>query len=823
MPFCRALPILALALLAACQSAEERAESHYQEALRLISANDPVRAKLELRNVFDLDGFHRDARAAYAKLLIADGDYSGAYGHYLRLVEQYPDDVEARRALALIAVDGRNWDEVRRHSEAGLQLAPEDPGLRAAAAALAYRDALEAEDDAAGAKAAQAAGAALADDPSVTAARLVMIDRIMREGRPEAALALVDDGLALRSDEPQLRRLRIGILAQMDDQEKLGEELAASARLFPEDRQIAETYLRLLLSQGDQDGAEAFLRERIDAEDPAWEDRLPLLQFLRQVRGPEALRTELDTLLAREDVPDRALLRAMRAGLDFETGRTEAGVEAMTALLDEADSESGPEALGPVERARLHVTLARMRLATGDRVGARASVENALGIDPASAEAYKLRASWAISDDDPDAAITALRAALSASPRDPEIMTMMAQAHVLNGNQDLAGEMLARAVELSGSAPEESLRYAEFLANRGRADAAAGVVADALRLAPSDLRLLEASGRMRLSEKDWVRLDEVVERLNALPEGQGRAAAESFRASALAAQERTDELEGLLTDLAGEAGEVGTGAQAALVRTDLAAGRLEEAVARARAIAEADPDKAGPHLLLGAALAAAGQPDEAKTELRAAVEREPTLERAWVALIRLAAASESPEAVAALAAEAAEAAPGSTEIQWMQASTLEQSGDFAGAIAVYESIYDRDRNSVVVANNLASLLATTSTDAETLARAERISRRLRGTDVPAFQDTYGWLAFLTGNTEEALQYLAPAAEGLPEDPQVRFHLASAQAKAGLPEAAETLAEARRIAEEQEAAGTNPAAAALLDKITRLELEMPSGQ
>ena len=206
------------------------------------------------------------------------------------------------------------------------------------------------------------------------------------------------------------------------------------------------------------------------------------------------------------------------------------------------------------------------------------------------------------------------------------------------------------------------------------------------------------------------------------------------------------------------------------------------------------------------------------------MEREPTLEQAWIALVRLASA-EGPEAAAAVAAEAAEAAPESTQIQWIRASALEQNGDIPGAIAVYEEIYERDRRSLVVANNLASLLSTTSGDPETIARAERISRRLKGTDVPAFQDTYGWLAFLSGRTEEALEYLRPAAAGLPEDPQVQFHLASALAEAGdAAGAREALADARALAEARLAAdGDSDGARTLLDRITRLELETPAAE
>jgi tetratricopeptide (TPR) repeat protein len=77
----------------------------------------------------------------------------------------------------------------------------------------------------------------------------------------------------------------------------------------------------------------------------------------------------------------------------------------------------------------------------------------------------------------------------------------------------------------------------------------------------------------------------------------------------------------------------------------------------------------------------------------------------------------------------------------------------------------------VVANNLASLISTYRTDPESLERAFVVARRLRGSDVPAFQDTYGWIAFRRGELQEALEHLEPAANALTEDPLVQYHLA----------------------------------------------------
>ena len=54
----------------------------------------------------------------------------------------------------------------------------------------------------------------------------------------------------------------------------------------------------------------------------------------------------------------------------------------------------------------------------------------------------------------------------------------------------------------------------------------------------------------------------------------------------------------------------------------------------------------------------------------------------------------------------------------------------------------------------------------------------RELDVPAFQDTYGWIAYRQGKLEDARTYLEPAAAGLPDDPLVQFHLGMTYADLG---------------------------------------------
>ena len=112
-----------------------------------------------------------------------------------------------------------------------------------------------------------------------------------------------------------------------------------------------------------------------------------------------------------------------------------------------------------------------------------------------------------------------------------------------------------------------------------------------------------------------------------------------------------------------------------------------------------------------------------------------------------------------------------------------RAANLAGAIADYETLYARSSDSPVLANNLASLLTAQGSDATTLERAHAIARRLRGSDVPEFQDTYGWILFLRGDAAEAREYLAKAGAALPGNAQVQFHLGEAERALGNRDAA----------------------------------------
>lgn len=779
--------------LAACDTAEERAEEHFEKGMALLEAGDVDRALVEFRNVFKLNGFHRDARLAYAQTQEGRGVLQEAIGQYLRLVEQYPEDLDGRRALARLFADINNWEEVGSHLEAAEKLAPQDPIVQSVRAGLDYRNAILNNESTVADLAVQVSETLIADHPELKAARRVVIDDLIRRQDWHDALTAIDEALAVE-EERQLFMLRLAVLEQLGRSDDIVAQLKTMEERFPNEGIHAAVVQRLIGAER-LDEAEAYLRARA-AENKAETSQayVELVAFLAQQRSREQAIAELDRLLNVESA-HKNMLRSLRAGLEFEAGNQDVALAEMQNILTDADPSE--------ETDRIKVGLARMLIATGNPVGARSYVEEVLERDSGQIEALKLKANWLIDDDKPGDALVELRTALDQAPRDAQVMTLMARAHERSGNRDLMGEMLALAVEASNNAPDESLRYVAFLLQDEKFLPAEDILKSALRLQRENVALLSALGGVYVRMADWPRTQQVINDLQRLGTDNSEAIATELTARMLAARDQAAELETLLSSLA--EGESGLQAGASIIRLRLAQGDAEGASEYLNDLLAQDPGNPTLRFLQAGIMISRENGEEAEGILQDLATEFPQSERIWLALYRLQRSQGREDVALDTLAKAQEAVPQSGNLKWVAASVAEQKGDIAGAIAIYEELYGQNSNSVVIANNLASLLSSYSDDDASLERAYTIARRLRGTDIPAFQDTYGWIAQRLGNFDEALSYLEPAAAGLPADPTVQYHLGVAYESQDRKD--EALAQYQKVLEIGEVLPVKPAAVA----------------
>ncbi len=757
-------PVMAFmlcALLVACDSAEERAEKHFQSALALIEEGDFDRAEVEFRNVFELNGQHREARSTYAAMLMEDGQVNRSYSQYLRLVEQFPDDVNALEVLTRVALERQNWDEIRRHSERLAEVAPESDVLQVATIALDYREAIEDEDEARLDQVAADAGALIREQPDALMLRYILVQQAMNNGEPTVALAQLDELIAKQEDRVELHLMKLQLLASLERGEEIETYLRALIVQFPDQQNLLPTLLQFYSGNGRLDDAITYLRGYIDENPDNLEAKNTLIDLVVLDEGPDAALEEIDRLLALGN--HEVILKTQRGRIMFEKGDREAAIASVQAVTD------GAEASDEINTAK--VILARMLATNNNEVGARRLVEEILLADSTNGPALKMQAAWFVQDDRADEAVTLLRTAVDANPDDWEAMMLMADAFNRNGNHELARDFVSLAVEASNNAVVPSLRFAEILISEERYILAEETLVEALRGQPSNLEILSALGRVQLARQDWPRVEQIEDTLRRIGSDEANQIATGLEVARLASQ---SEVDGALAALeAFSAAEGSVQSVAAVVRSRLAAGDASGALEFAQNALASAPDDLALQIIVASSQLANGLVDEGEATLEAVIAANDQIESAWTTLIRVAFSRGGAEARDAMLDRATEAMPGSINLAWARASIIAAEGDTEGAITIYEDLYERASSSPVIANNLATLLATKRDDPESLERAFTVARRLRGSEVPAFQDTYGWIAFRRGDVDEALTYLENAAEGLPGEPSVQYHLGMA--------------------------------------------------
>lgn len=756
-----------LLVLAGCESDDEKAARFYQSGLALLEAGDPERALVELRNVFEHDGFHKEARTLYAATVLEMGQTQEAYSQYLRLIEQFPDTLEARLALTRLAMSSGNWPEVERHGTAAVDLAPERLDVQAIDLTLKYRAAVQDRDAQARTEITTQAEALLGqmdaegvpDDGMLVR---ILIDNILQGETPTDALPVIDRALEIDPMVEDLNMLKAQLLNELGDAAATGAHLRTMVDRFPDNAEIAQALITWHLRQGDIDGAEAFLREQAGPDTGPTQGHINVVQLLQNTRGDDATRAELERLIAANAQSGNApIYTAMLAAIDFRTGDRAGAIASVRGAIDA--SEEG------AQKNRLKVTLAQMLIANGDQDAADALAEEVLDADTSNVPALRMRAARLIREDNPGAAIVALRSALDQNPRDADTLTLMAQAHERDGDIDLMGERLALALDVSDNAAPEAMRYAQFLLSQQRRSIAVAVLEDALRRSPGNVQLLLMLADVHLGAQDWDEARALVTLLRRIDTPETLERATELEARILQAQDRTDESLAILEEQIDGSNDSARPI-ILVIQAQIRNGRLDAARQTLNDALAEDDDSPDLLLLDASVYALMGEIAEAEAGYRALMARFPQSELPVRLLMSLLNSDGRPEDAEQVLNEALEIMPEQANLLWIRASAFEQRGQFEEAIAVYEQIYANDTSSAVVANNLASLITTHRDDPESLTRAAGIVRRLRGTEVPAFQDTYGWIAYRRGNLEEALEYLEPAAEALIDDPLAQYHL-----------------------------------------------------
>ena len=748
----RIILVFAVFLVAGCSSPEEKAQRYYERGMELLSKQDYVKAGIEFKNAVQNK---KDLVGAWRGLLeveLHNQNVQGAVAILRTIVELDPKDVDSKLKLGHFLLVGGDVDQALDLANAAIALDGRNPNPLAlkAAALLKLKDATGAKRE---------AEAALDIDPANAEAAIVLAVERMIRGDTDGALMILDrPGITYKSeDEFAIQLVKLQIFEKSGDLKQQEALLRKLVDLYPSEPALQRSLINLYVKQKRYDDGEKELRAFAAAHSSDAAAGLNVVRFLQQFKGPAAARQEL---MARINAGGQVFQYQLAlADLDLAEGKVADGIQLLENLVSNAGS--------PEDILAAQVKLAQMQFQQKKFDRAEELVSSILRKDSRNIDGLKLRASIRLQRGQLDVAIADLRQALDDQPRASDLMVLLANAYERSGSMELAEKQYADAAKTSGFDAGVSLNYVAFLQRRGNVERAEDILTQLAQRWPNNVVVLSALADVRLARQNWIGAQQIAEKIRQI--GDRQALSDQILAAALSGQGKYGDSIKIL-ESAQAAAPAAAQPMAALVSTLVRAKKLDEAESFLQTALKTNPANAEAHVLLGSVQLVKNAPDQAVQSFRTAIERQPKDMVGYSALANFYLANKKLDEAEKVIRAGLQQQPDSSVMHMAYAGVLEQKGDYEAAIAEYEILLKQDPGSLIVANNLASLLSDRRTDKASLERAYSLAAVLRKSQVPNFKDTLGWIDYLRGDYKSATALLEEAATALPNRPIVQYHL-----------------------------------------------------
>ena len=751
--------VLLVAFLIAGCGEEDRIESYFDRGKSLYEEGDLVKARLEFKNVLQIDPKHAQAWFMLAQIEEKEQNWRKAFGAYSKAAEFDPGNTEARVKRAALLLVGGKAEEALAEAESVLAADPENADALTVCAMIRMR---QGDTDSAVADATNALEQ-VADHRGA----LAVLARIRIDGGDlGAARTLLETALESDPDALPLRLLLITVYEKLGESEQVLAALEWLAASHP--RELAyhvqlANYLRL---RGETDAAEEALRAAVAANPLEPRAKLVLVEFLAKARGFDAAEQELRRLIDAD--PDAYALRFALAKLYRSAAKLGEAESAYREIIELAGSD--PQAL------RARTQLAGLLLAADRAEEAEALAAEVLAEDARDADALLVRAAIALRRDDPERAISDLRALLRDTQDSVAALRLLAQAHAQKQDMALAQDALEKAIEMAPSDPAAYLQLANLRAQNGDMDGALMVLERLLAQAPENTAAQIAMARIRLGQQDIDALNRTAQRvLGSRPEhGLGYY----LKGIVLQRQGKLDaSVEQFETAL-----EKAPGAPeplVALARSHLALDQPDKAEQYLRQLLADDPSNIMAINLLGEIYFASKRFAEAREQYAEAILVRPSSPLAYVRM----AALQVREGNSAAALKTLQSGVDATErngfLLLQLGMWLQEANRYDEAAVLYEEVLQRNPQADAAVNNLAMLLVDhRANQPESLSRALELVQRFEGSEQPAYLDTLGWVQFKNGRLEQAVRNLEAAMEKIGQSPEFQYHLGMAYLEHG---------------------------------------------
>ncbi|MEJ2405354.1 MAG: tetratricopeptide repeat protein [Candidatus Thiodiazotropha sp.] len=757
--------LMAMVLMfSACTDKAASKKNYYDRGMELFEQGNYTKARLEFKNVLQIDPKDADAYYMFGLLEEKEENWQKAFSLYMRATELDPKHIEAQIHLGTIYVLAGEADKALAAADVALQVNPKNSEalvLRGFALAKsgksdeAITDVLSAiESDPSNVEAASLLSALYADQGDSKraikiaresldrhrdrAASYLLLARLYaQDSQDDEVVKVLKDLITFQPDELQNRLHLVSFYTRKERFPEAEDELRKAVRDLPDSNDAKLALVSFLKTQSKTSDAEALLKQYAAeaSENSAFKIELARY-YLSQKHFDDALQILSGVITAEGDSADGLAARTLKA----------------TALLSQGDNDQ-----------------------------ASTVIEEVLEKDPKNKEALFIRASLSLVSSDPDKGIADLRTLLREDPAYVKAHRLLARAHMKKGEVELARKSLEDAIKIEPQESAANFELVQLLIKTGELNDAVEVLNKLRRFAPKDLQVLVALATAYTKLERWDDLSEVAYAIETEhadsplgPYYQGL----SYQAKGETEKSITSFNHAL--ELQPSAIEV----LVALAKSYFISNQPDQAAHLVERVVKKNPKHFRAINLLGEIYLSQKRLSDAEEAFRQVLAVQDKWPVPYQNLVKVKLAQGKQQEALSILKDGFD----TTQEQILGielANVQDKMGLVDESMQTYQRILDEHPGNVLAANNLVMIMLRGDPDTAKLDQALRLVDGFATSENPIILDTLGWLHVKRGENDDAITVLRKAARLNKDLAEIDYHLAVAYEAKGDKEAAVT--------------------------------------
>jgi tetratricopeptide (TPR) repeat protein len=747
---------LSTVLLTGCSGKQERQEKYLQRAQEYFSAGNYDKARIEARNVLQINANNAEARYVLAEIAEKESNWQQLFSELNAALENDPKLLKARVKLAQMFVLSNQLDKAVEQAAKIKEQDANSPDLYLVTAAIAAREQKMDE-------AIENAQKALAIKPGHVGATELLAS-VYTDSDPVKAEQIIAEGIRINPDEEDLLLLKAQIYA---NHKKVDETIATLKELIkrhPDKLAYVSNLVQFYVGQNRIADGESLIKQTIKDKPDNVDLKLAYVDFIaKQQRQEDAMALLTDYVKAE---PANYKLRSALARRYVQANAPDKAIATYQYTIDKDVKGEGIEARNRV---------IEILLGQNKRTEAEAMLKDVFKLEPESIDALLIRARLEMIDNNTDAAIADLRGVLKNSPDSPQALLLLAAAQERTGATSLALDSYKKALQTNSDNSLALLGAARLSLADNQLDDAKKYLEHTHALDGSNAEASRLLVNLYAHNQQWQLAFDLCEQLiqdkNNAPIGyylKGLVLIEKKdSAAAIDSMKKSLDMEPRAIE-----------PLQALISIYASTRQANAATTYLEAHVKAHPDQIHAKELLGAVYRQTGKLEQARAILSDVINLQPSRISAYRELSAVYSMQKQPEKMATLLENGLQKNPESIDLMLFQAQHYESIGQYKDTQALYEKALRLQPKANVIKNNLALLLMEKFPTEENLRRAQTLTEDFANSKSPIFVDTLAWLQYKLKNYPQSISLLESVLNKNLDAPELRYHLGMAYLKNG---------------------------------------------